>query len=91
VGSNVILADYQRFVFPTMGCANFFHTFDEADYAPSCSQLKRRKGRQTPMLIAAATVIGTNLYDILMRVLGSEVMRAVFSYLIRQALTRVGL
>ena len=43
------------------------------------------------MFIAAATVIGTNLYDILMRVLGSEVMRAVFSYLIRQALTRVGL
>ena len=74
-----------------MARTNFFHTFDEADYAPSCSQLKRRKGQKTPMLIAAATVIGTNLYDILMRVLGSEVMRAVFSYLIRQALTRVGL
>ena len=43
------------------------------------------------MFIAAATIIGTNLYDILIKILGSEVMRTVFSYLIRQALTRVGL
>ena len=43
------------------------------------------------MLIAAATVIGTNLYDILMRVLGSEVMRSLFSYLIRQAMARFGI
>jgi len=49
------------------------------------------KGRQALMFIAAATIIGTNLYDILMKILGSEVMRTVFSYLIRQALTRVGL
>jgi hypothetical protein len=47
--------------------------------------------RQTVMLIATATVVGTNLYDLLMKILGSEVMRTVFSYLIRQALTRVGL
>jgi hypothetical protein len=43
------------------------------------------------MLIATATVVGTNLYDLLMKILGSELMRTVFSYLIRQALTRVGL
>jgi len=43
------------------------------------------------MFIAVATIIGTNLYDILMKILGSEVMRTIFSYLIRQALTRVGL
>jgi hypothetical protein len=47
--------------------------------------------RQTAMLIATATVVGTNLYDLLMKILGSEVIRTVFSYLIRQALTRVGL
>jgi len=47
--------------------------------------------RQSLMLIATATVVGTNLYDLLMKILGSEVMRTVFSYLIRQALTRVGL
>jgi hypothetical protein len=43
------------------------------------------------MFIAAASVIGTNLYDFLMRILGSEVMRTFFSFLIRQALIRVGL
>jgi hypothetical protein len=47
--------------------------------------------RQPLMLITTATVVGTNLYDLLMKILGSEVMRTVFSYLIRQALTRVGL
>ena len=49
------------------------------------------KERQALMLIAHATIVGTNLYDFLMKILGSEVMRTVFSYLIRQALTRVGL
>ena len=49
------------------------------------------KERQALMLIAQATIVGTNLYDFLMKILGSEVMRTVFSYLIRQALTRVGL
>jgi hypothetical protein len=43
------------------------------------------------MFIAAASVIGTNLYDFLMRILGSEVMRTFFSFLIRQALIRAGL
>jgi len=47
--------------------------------------------RQALMLIATATVVGTNLYDLLMKILGSEVMRSLFSYLIRQALTRMGL
>jgi len=43
------------------------------------------------MLIAHATIVGTNLYDFLTKILGSEMMRTIFSYLIRQALTRVGL
>ncbi len=43
------------------------------------------------MFFATSMVVGTNLYDLLMKILGSEVMRTVFSYLIRQALTRVGL
>jgi hypothetical protein len=43
------------------------------------------------MLIATATILGTNLYDYLIKILGSEFMRTAFSYLIRQALTRVGL
>jgi len=43
------------------------------------------------MFIAATTILGNTLYDLLTRVLGSEVMRTVFSYLIRQALTRIGL
>jgi hypothetical protein len=43
------------------------------------------------MLIATATVVGTNLYDLLMKILGSEVMRTVFSYLIRLALSRIGI
>ena len=43
------------------------------------------------MLIATATVVGTNLYDFLIKILGSEVMRNLFSYLIRQAMARFGL
>jgi hypothetical protein len=42
------------------------------------------------MLIATATTVGTNLYEFLIKILGSEVMRALFSYLIRQALARMG-
>jgi len=75
-----------------MTCNNFFHTKIAAKYAPSLDSLNRPvKERQALMLIATATVVGTNLYDLLMKILGSEVMRTVFSYLIRQALTRVGL
>jgi hypothetical protein len=43
------------------------------------------------MLISTATVVGTNLYDFLIKILGSEVMRSLFSYLIRQAMARFGL
>ena len=43
------------------------------------------------MFYMAATIIGTNLYDFLIKILGSEVMRTLFSYLIRQALIRIGL
>jgi hypothetical protein len=43
------------------------------------------------MFIATATIVGTNLYDFLIKILGSEVMRTLFSYLIRQAMARFGL
>jgi hypothetical protein len=43
------------------------------------------------MFYMAATIIGTNLYDFLLKILGSEVMRTLFSYLIRQAMARMGL
>jgi hypothetical protein len=74
-----------------MACTNFFHTFDEADYAPSYIPIDHRKKGESFMLIATATVVGTNLYDFLIKILGSEVMRTLFSYLIRQALIRIGL
>jgi hypothetical protein len=43
------------------------------------------------MLIATATVVGTNLYDFLIKILGSEVMRTLFSYVVRMLLSRIGL
>jgi hypothetical protein len=43
------------------------------------------------MFYTTAAIIGTNLYDFLIKILGSEVMRTLFSYLIRQAMARVGL
>ena len=60
-------------------------------HSPQLRITRPVKERQALMLIATDTIVGTNLYDILMRILGSEVMRTVFSYLIRQALTRIGL
>ena len=74
-----------------MACTNFFHTFDEADYAPSYIPIDHRKKGKSFMLIATATVVGTNLYDFLTKILGSEVMRTLFSYLLRQAMARFGL
>jgi hypothetical protein len=43
------------------------------------------------MFYTTATIIGTNLYDFLIKILGSEAMRTLFSYLIRQAMARLGL
>ena len=80
--------DYQRELFPTMASATFFHTFATPLFADSNRPVTER---YFSMFIAAASVIGTNLYDFLMRILGSEVMRTFFSFLIRQALIRVGL
>jgi hypothetical protein len=71
-----------------MASAIFFHTFVAAYSAKSNRPVKER---YFSMFIAAATVIGTNLYDFLMKIMGSEVMRSLFSYLIRQALIRMGL
>jgi hypothetical protein len=63
----------------------------ESSHLLFIEEIDQLNERQSLMLIATATVVGTNLYDLLMKILGSEVMRTVFSYLIRQALTRVGL
>jgi hypothetical protein len=43
------------------------------------------------MIIATATIVGTNLYDLFIKILGSEVMRFLFSYLIRRAMAQMGL
>ena len=70
----------------------FFTRFlRESSHLLFIEEIDQLNERQSLMLIATATVVGTNLYDLLMKILGSEVMRTVFSYLIRQALTRVGL
>jgi len=63
----------------------------ESSHLLFIEEIDQLNERQSLMLIATATVVGTNLYDLLMKILGSEVMRTVFSYLIRQALTRIGL
>ena len=75
-----------------MASNNFFHTnLRESSHLLFIEEIDQSNERQSLMLIATATVVGTNLYDLLMKILGSEVMRTVFSYLIRQALTRIGL
>jgi hypothetical protein len=43
------------------------------------------------MFYTTAAIIGTNLYDFLIKILGSGVMRTLFSYLIRLTLTRIGI
>jgi hypothetical protein len=43
------------------------------------------------MYYATAALVGSNLYDLLMKIMSSDVMRSLFSYLIRQVLIRVGL
>jgi hypothetical protein len=63
----------------------------ESSHLLFIEEIDQLNERQSLMLIATATVVGTNLYELLMKILGSEVMRTVFSYLIRQALTRIGL
>jgi len=43
------------------------------------------------LLAPAIGFFGTNLYDFLLRVVGSEILRTVASFIIRSALTRIGL
>ena len=43
------------------------------------------------LLTSAMGLFGTNLYDFLLRVVGSEILRTVASFIIRSALTRIGL
>gem|GEM_PF-876557 len=40
---------------------------------------------------SARGFFGTNIYDFLLRVMGSEILRTIASLIIRSALTRIGL
>jgi hypothetical protein len=43
------------------------------------------------LLSPAVGFFGTNIYDFLIKVMGSEILRTIASFLIRSALTRIGL
>jgi hypothetical protein len=43
------------------------------------------------LLTSAMGLFGTNIYDFLLRVMGSEILRTIASFIIRSALTRIGL
>jgi hypothetical protein len=43
------------------------------------------------LINTAIGFFGSNLYDFLIRVMGSEILRTIASFLIRTALTRIGL
>ena len=43
------------------------------------------------MNVQVGAIIGTNLYEFLMKILGSETMRTLFAYVIRLLLTRIGI
>jgi hypothetical protein len=43
------------------------------------------------LLTSAMGFFGTNIYDFLLRVMGSEILRTIASFIIRSALTRIGL
>jgi hypothetical protein len=43
------------------------------------------------LINTAIGFFGGNLYDFLIRVMGSEILRTIASFLIRTALTRIGL
>ena len=42
-------------------------------------------------VIAAFSFFGVDIVDFLVRIMGSEVLRTVLSFLIRQSLTHIGL
>ncbi|MFM8693176.1 MAG: hypothetical protein ACKOCY_00945 [Actinomycetota bacterium] len=43
------------------------------------------------LLTPAMGLFSTNIYDFLLRVMGSEILRTIASFIIRSALTRIGL
>jgi hypothetical protein len=43
------------------------------------------------LITPAIGFFSTNIYDFLVRVMGSEILRTIASFLIRTALTRIGL
>jgi hypothetical protein len=43
------------------------------------------------LIISGLGFFGSNLYEIIVRILGSEILRTVLSFIIRQGLTSIGL
>ena len=43
------------------------------------------------LIIPALGYFGTNLYEFILRIMGSEILRTILSFIIRQGLTRIGL
>ena len=59
----------------------------------SCEKINLKIESKASMYLLAPAIgfFGTNLYDFLLRVVGSEILRTVASFIIRSALTRIGL
>ena len=86
-----ILADYQRKVFPTMALAKFLLTISGAYWRTVQEiHLLHEKGYNFMSVLLASSFV-TSLYDLLLKILGSELFRVTLSFLIRQALLRIGL
>jgi len=51
------------------------------------------KERQALMnhIFSAISIFGVDIFDFIVRIMGSEVLRTVLSFLIRQSLTHIGL
>ena len=53
--------------------------------------IKKERKWSMYLLTPAIAFFGTNIYDFLLRVMGSEILRTIVSFVIRSALTRIGL
>jgi hypothetical protein len=42
-------------------------------------------------IFSAISIFGVDIFDFIVRIMGSEVLRTVLSFLIRQSLTHIGL
>jgi hypothetical protein len=63
----------------------------QRDSSPSFKY--RDKERQAHMnhIFSAISFFGVDIFDFIVRIMGSEVLRTVISFLIRQSLTHIGL